>query len=648
MPSTPHSSRITRENRLRRGLRPRREAAILSNREKLFASLNHDVRTPMNGVIGMLNLLIDSGLSSQQFALAQAASDSAAELFFLLRDVLDFSLIEAEADLRKNTTFDLFRQLDEVVRSQSLMARSQAIHLSTRYSGSEFAMVSGDARGLAQVLNNIIDLAMSAQPHKALMLDIDIEQRINLRCRLNVRVRRGDHPPAAGASPARPVRTPFAHEGGLRMALTMRLLAAMNGRAGIERQSRQSDQYWIEVEFPVAVNPLMDLRLLFVEADPDLRSDRMVQLQAYGIDAHGFDSMSAALTALTAAAQGERPFQVAIIDQNMQGIDGEMTGKIIAGDPTYAATRLLMLSPAGDEMEQYSSARLANAGFHAWLKQPFTPHVLLSTLAQMIGPRETDLTRPFLTNQTPRTNGDRLLPFAGYRILAVDDNPVNLQVLVLMLRNLGCTVETATDGRAAVASHRAGNFDLIFMDCLMTEVDGYQATMQIREHEGPGKHTPIIAVTAATLPVQADRGMAAGMDDLIAKPIGVDVLRHALVRWLRPATNDALESVRDLFGTDYIELATLFLADSPKRLLALQRAVDARDTPAVAKVAHTLAGSTASIGATSLSTLCLELEVHCKSEHPGGVAARLQALELEYDRVSERLRIILQEMTRTP
>jgi HPt (histidine-containing phosphotransfer) domain-containing protein len=142
--------------------------------------------------------------------------------------------------------------------------------------------------------------------------------------------------------------------------------------------------------------------------------------------------------------------------------------------------------------------------------------------------------------------------------------------------------------------------------------------------------------------------MAAGMDDLIAKPIGVDALRQALVRWLRPATNDALESVRDLFGTDYIELAMLFLADSPKRLLALQRAVDARDTPAVAKVAHTLAGSTASIGATSLSTLCLELEVHCKSEHPGGVAARLQALELEYDRVSERLRIILQEMTRTP
>ncbi len=646
--STPRSSRSTRENRLRRGLQPRRKLTPKTRQGALFASLNHDVRTPMNGIIGMLNLLLDSGLTARQKALAQAASDSASQLFALLRDALELSLAETGLAPGRSIPFDLCRQLDLAVQAQALVGRARGVTVQAHYSGSGHAIVKGEPLTIEQVLGSVIDAAMAADRYRRIDVDIDLQETATGQCCLAVRVRGAE--PRSGAADNAAGRQLLQHERGLRMALTLHLLAGLDGQANVESHPGQSDRFWFKVDFPLEASPLRALRVLFVEADADLRSDRLALLGAHGVRAEGFETANAALGALTHAAGSGDPFRIVMLDERMQGMDGEDTGRIIAGDPSYHASQLIMLSPeaAAQDGDPASAAQLAEAGFAAWLRRPFSTPALLSTLAQLATPVAPGARRPFLTNVNgvPQPGATAVLPFAGHRVLAVDDHDINLQVIQIMLQNLGCSVETATDGRQALALHRQQPFDLIFMDCLMPELDGYQASRAIRQAEGAARHTPIVALTAATLQEEQAACLAAGMDDVITKPVHAEHIRAALVRWLRPAPADALDSVRDLFGNDFIELATLFQSDSPKRLLGLQRAVAARDAQAVAKVAHTLAGSTISIGATGLSALCLELEALCKGGSLEGAAARLAAIEGEYDRIDERLRAMVRGMAR--
>jgi len=255
--------------------------------------------------------------------------------------------------------------------------------------------------------------------------------------------------------------------------------------------------------------------------------------------------------------------------------------------------------------------------------------------------------------------GNHALPFAGRRILVAEDNIVNRTVVIHMLQKLGCAVEVAVDGRQAVVMTAVRAVDLILMDCQMPELDGYQATEQIRDREATRTmahaRTPIVALTAYALAGEREKCLAAGMDDFMLKPIRPSALRDMLGCWLRaPSRSDAtahaqaaveaddLDAIQEMFGTDFPELAGLYTADSPKRIDALRAAACERDASALAMVAHALSGSSASMGASGLAALCQSLELETKLGWPDQLESRIDAIVSEYARIETRLRAMVQ------
>lgn len=239
------------------------------------------------------------------------------------------------------------------------------------------------------------------------------------------------------------------------------------------------------------------------------------------------------------------------------------------------------------------------------------------------------------------------------RVLVADDNPVNREVAARMLEKLGIECTLAADGREAVEMARNGSYAMILMDCEMPQMDGFEATVRIRATEPGSAGTPIIALTASTAQGERERCLASGMNDFLSKPIRPQVLKEVLARWMptvanveqapaMPACEDELEAIREMFGADFPELVNLYRRDTPPRLETLHRAYADGDCAQVAKVAHALGGSSASIGATGLAGLCKAVELRAKAGSLEEFEKSMAHIETEYCRVCSKLQSLIE------
>lgn len=402
-------------------------------------------------------------------------------------------------------------------------------------------------------------------------------------------------------------------------------------------------------------NPLANIRMLFIDADAGTRARIEKELKLHGARIEVFDLPDIALAELENAAATGDPYRVAILNQKMRGIDGETLGTTIGNVPLYRDTLIVLVS---DEHTRHDADRLAQAGFSAWLPKLAPQPMLIDTLSMLCScivrkdaPRfvcaGTHLASEHATSGNFRS-------FAHCRILVVDDNPVNLKVALCMLSRFGCQVDTASGGQQALQLAAEQYYDLILMDCQMPQLDGYQTTALLRATETGDNHTTIIGWSAGSNRNERDTCLAIGMDDFIAKPMRIRPLNDMLARWLQPVItsveislphDDELEETQQMFGEDFAELAHLFLADSPKRLDLLHKAIVEKDAISVAKFSHVLCGSTASIGATSLAVMCRELEIRAQNEVLDEASSRLTAIEIEYARIDSKLHNMLQAST---
>ncbi|MNR79952.1 Signal transduction histidine-protein kinase BarA [compost metagenome] len=396
------------------------------------------------------------------------------------------------------------------------------------------------------------------------------------------------------------------------------------------------------------------VRMLYIDTHTETRTHVVRELQQRGARIEGFDVPKVALAALESAAIAGDPYRIALFDQNIPGIDGETLGTAIGSSPLYRDTLVVLIS---NEHTRHDADRLAQAGFSAWLPKPLQQSMLLDTL--------TMLCTCIAKKDAPRfvcagvhlneeyVISDNAHAFTHTRVLAVDDNPVNLQIAERMLARFGCQVDTASDGQQALRMVHVRQYDLILMDCQMPHMDGYQTTAQLRASETGGSHIPIIGWSSGVNRSERDTCLAIGMDDFIFKPIRMRPLSDMLSRWLKPAStersmvrnDDDLEATQAMFGADFAELVDLFLADSPKRFVLLHEAILTNDAPTVTKFAHVLCGSTSSIGATTLAALCRELEIRAKNNLLSDAPLRLTEIELEYARIDKKLRAMLARST---
>jgi two-component system sensor histidine kinase/response regulator len=628
----------------------------------LFAAMDHQIHTSMNGVIGMLELLRGTQLNAAQSEFTEMAQASAEQLLKLFGSMIDFSRISSGGLALERLPFDLFREVEQACGAHQYAARQKGLALKIHSAPDIQRLMVGDAARIGQVISTLLGNAIDRSSDGEVRVDIDAIAQHDGRCRLSVCISDSCGSAAdqlagifGGAAAPQLANDAQTDPGQLGLALCKSLIELMDGQCGADCRNGQGNKFWFSLNLPLALSVLKGVRILLLDDQPVVCRVFEQQLGQHAMRADCFNTASAAMGALFEAKSADDPYRIAILNHQMAEMDGETLGAAIKADPAYRDTLLVILSP---ESSAAQAERFARAGFSASIAKPVNRQTLLDTLAILCACLSSGRTPPFVVDAVIHSLSspqDSAQGFAGNRVLVVDDNLSNYQIAERMLEKLGCTADVASDGHAAVAMHNSAPYDLILMDCQMPGLDGYQASVMIRATEAGLRHTPIVAWTTNTTPQERKKCAASGMDDLIAKPLRMQTLHETLSRWLQPSTgaaetveagpSDELESMRDLFGSSFVELAALYQDDVPKRLAALQTAAQASDASQMARTAHSLSGSCASIGATRLAAMCQDLEQRCKAGMIDDHEPRLGAIRAEFGRIQTKLDAMVQSMT---
>ena len=525
------------------------DSAEQANRLKseFVANMSHEIRTPMNGVLGALGLLLDGQpLTSEQREFAQMARNSAEALLTVINDILDFSKIEAGKLTIEPVPFDLRRAIEEAADLMSVKAGEKRVELIVQYSADAPVHVVGDPGRIRQIVTNLLNNAVKFTASGHVLVAVTGAARTERDAELTVRIE--DTGIGIAADQLGQIFEKFTQADasttrryggtGLGLAICRQLVELMGGQIGVT--SRVGEGSIFSFTLPLALpegqserRPAVELagaHVLVVDDHPVNRRVLAEQLGRWGMRVACATSADEGLFALRGAAAANDPFQVAVIDHQMPDRDGEALARDIQADATIRAVGLIMLSSVGRASDR---ARLREMGFTSYLLKPARQSQLMDAVCLAWAAFASASGTPLRASQpAPAESTTAAATLANPRVLVVDDNPVNQRLAQFMLQKLGCRVDIVGDGREALTTLQQIRYDVVFMDCQMPEMDGYQATIAIRAFESPlGRHTPIVAMTANAMDGDREQCLAVGMDDYVSKPVTAAAVASALHRW---------------------------------------------------------------------------------------------------------------------
>jgi PAS domain S-box-containing protein len=514
-------------------------------KSEFLANMSHEVRTPLNGILGMTELALDTDLTTEQREYLGMAKSSAEALLTIINDILDFSKIEAGKLELEAIDFDLHATIEETVGLLAEKAGVKGLELVCQIEAEPPCWMRGDPGRLRQVLLNLAGNAIKFTERGEVVVRARLEEQgpaeTVVRCEV--------HDTGVGIAPEvqpRLFRSFTQADGsttrkyggtGLGLAISKRLVNMMGGEIGLTSEPEHGSVFRFTVRLakseeappePRRTETLRGLRVLVVDDNATNRTVLTHNLAGWGLHVTEAPGGAEALRALRSA---EEPFNLALIDFQMPEMDGLELGRRIKADPALSGVHSIMLTWLGVRGHR-EQAR--DAGFEGYLVKPVRLSQLYNCLATVMASREPLASSPA---RPAASSGARPHPVApGTRVLLAEDNLVNQTLALRLLQKLGCDVDVVGNGQEAVAAVARTEYALIFMDCQMPEMDGFEATAAIRQAETASQHVPIIALTASAMQGDREECLAAGMDDYLSKPLRPSDLEGILRRWVKGAT----------------------------------------------------------------------------------------------------------------
>jgi two-component system sensor histidine kinase/response regulator len=657
-----------------------RAAAADQSKAQSMANVAHEIRTPMNGVVGMTEILLRTDLAPRQQKYARAVQHSAQALLALVSDILDFSKVEAGRFERiDHKPFSPRTCVERVLELQTVLAHQQGLAVSYECDDDIPSAMLGDGKRLRQVLTNIIGNAVKYTEHGSIVVRSSVLKRRGDECALRFEI--ADTEPGIpnylhtdifdGFSQADTSTTRQCAGTGLGLAISKHLVTLMGGTIGVVSEPGVGSNFWFTIQGGLFVPAADDLdlrgtRALVVAGKRESGEALRDQLVACGGDGVVASDPETALAALATEAEAGDQQDVSIVLIDTLGMDVPALVSEIRANEAWTSLPVVLVSTVtrGEVM-------LKEQGVDGSLTKPVSAEALWAcvnslTASQVVyGASETYDVQPFV--------GETVI---SARVLVAEDQQVNQEVASTMFEILECEVDVVADGRQAVEAVGRHAYDIVFLDCEMPILDGYEAAQEIRQLEKqnavksdgrPSGHLPIVALTAHLSPADRTRGFESGMDDYVSKPFNLQTLHDVLGTWVgerraesaeppvsppstrpgsavtdeSPISEKALERTLELDrirgGGVFARVVRAFLTEAPATLADLRTAARKGDAAGMARSAHALRSASLNVGAESMATLCKEVESLGKNGNAEDAAASATRIDELYPAVKTSL-----------